>query len=595
MKQDLLYAITPADPLGHYFDVALTIRRPNPGGQRVALPAWTPGSYMIREFARHVVEISARSAGRARELLKIDKHTWEIEPCKSSLTIRYRVYAWDLSVRGAHLDATHAFFNGSSVFLRVIGQEDSACLLRLRAPTGSAYRSWRVAGSMTKVRTDARGFGQYSAADYEELIDHPFEIGEFVSTKFRVGQAQHEIVVTGRHDADLTRLAADLSRVCDTHIRMFDPRSRHAPLSRYVFLVTAIGDGYGGLEHRASTALLCSRNDLPWAGMKAISDGYRRFLGLASHEYFHTWNVKRIRPAAFARLNLDSENYTRLLWVFEGFTSYYDDLALVRCGLIDEDKYLGILAEAIGSITRNPGSGMQTLADASFDAWIKYYRQDENAPNAIVSYYVKGGLIALALDLTLRGRSHGRFSLDDVMRLMWQRYGKHFDRNRTGVAEAEMPDLIREATGLDLTRELSAWTEQTQQVDLGRALKPFGIKLEQKKPTDTVSLGMRTAQKAGDLVVVNVYNGGAAHRAGLSAGDVLAAVNGLRVDESGLAKMLARLKPNQRIKITAFRRDEMMNLVLETAEPDSPGVELKIDAAAGIRAAKLRHGWLQHP
>ena len=398
---------------------------------------------MIREFAKHVVAIHAESRGVPVKLAKTDKHTWRAAPCGGPLTVTAEVYAWDLSVRGAHLDTTHGFFNGTAVFLQVPGKEDRPCEVEIVPPPGRRYAPWHVATSLARAGARPFGFGPYIADDYDELIDHPVEMGTFAHATFSAGGVPHEVVITGRQRCDLERLARDLKHVCEQHLRFF---GGPPPMHRYVFLVTALGEGYGGLEHRASTALVCSRDDLPQPGVKEATEGYRTFLGLASHEYFHTWNVKRIKPQAFSPYALDRENYTALLWAFEGITSYYDDLALARCGLLAPEQYLETLGRSITQLLRTPGRRRQTVAESSWDAWIKYYRQDENAPNAIVSYYGKGSLVALCADLLIRSRTGGRRSLDDVMRALWRRYG----RPGIGVPEDGVERLAEEVTGVRL-------------------------------------------------------------------------------------------------------------------------------------------------
>ena len=587
------YRIVPVDPHAHLFEVTLSIARPDPAGQRVALPAWIPGSYMIREFARHVVSIAARSGMRAVRLRKLDKHTWQAARCDAPLVLAYRVYAWDLSVRAAHLDASHGFFNGSSVFLRVIGQEDRPCDALIEPPDGPAYADWRVATTLPRAGAPLHSFGRYRAADYDELIDHPVEMGRFTLASFEAGGARHEIAITGRHDADTARLGRDLARVCAEQIRLFEPRTRRAPVERYLFQVMAVGDGYGGLEHRSSTALICARNDLPWRGQRDVPEGYRTFLGLASHEYFHTWNVKRIKPAAFAPYDLQQESYTRLLWIFEGFTSYYDDLMLVRSGVIGREAYLTVLARTISGVMRGPGRRLQSVADSSFDAWIKYYRQDENSPNAISSYYAKGSLVALALDLTIRARTAGRRSLDDAMRLMWRRYGRDFFAQRRGLAEDEFPRLLEEATGLRLDAQIRSWAYGTAELPLARLLKGFGVQLAlgggDQGPT---SIGAKLANREGQLGIATAYAGQAAQRAGLSAGDTLVAVDGLRVDERALKALLARRRPGDRLRIHAFRRDELIECELTLEAPPAVEASLKPAPRPPARAARLLSQWL---
>ncbi|MGB7182390.1 MAG: PDZ domain-containing protein [Burkholderiaceae bacterium] len=575
----VVYDITPVDLAGHLFEVRMLIHQPDPAGQRVWLPAWIPGSYLIRDFARNIVQIRAHSGRREITLEKNDKHSWVAAPVAGSLTISYRVYAWDLSVRGAHLDQSHGFFNGTSMFLCAAGFESSACQLNIRPPKGAAFRSWRVATTMPRDGAKLWGFGRYQAADYDELIDHPVEMGNFTTDGFTAGGARHEIVISGKHDTDFKRLIADLKPICEAQIKLFDPVGKRAPVARYLFLTTAVGDGYGGLEHRASTALICARKDLPFKSMKGTPGGYQTFLGLASHEYFHTWNVKRIKPAKFVPYELASESYTRLLWVFEGFTSYYDDLMLVRSRAIGVDDYLKLVARNISNIQRGPGRHLQSVAESSFDAWTRFYKQDENAANAIVSYYGKGAMVALALDLSIRARSGHRRSLDDVMRLLWLRFGKNFDAEKNGIGESDIPALVRDATGLNLSRQIEQWAYGTTDIPLTRLLKPFGISI-QKSPSEKepVWIGARTVERNNHLVLSAVYSDGPAHRAGLSAGDNVIAIDGVRVATTAeLSERLHRLSPDQKIEVSAFRADLLFQVQLQLESPPASAVELQLE------------------
>jgi len=438
------YLIRPQDVHAHLFEVHCELDDPHPEGQRFRLPSWIPGSYLIREFARQFVAVRAESAGAPLAIEKEAKDLWRTAPAPGPITVVAGIYAYDLSVRTAYVDATRAYFNGACVFLRPEGKEQAACIVEILPPAGDEYAQWRVATTLGPQGAPPYGFGTYAAANYDELIDHPVEIGDFALAAFTAGDVRHEIALTGHHRADLERLARDLARVCQWHIDLFGGASpSRPPFDCYLFQITAVGDGFGGLEHRSSTSLLCRRDELPVRGRTAISDGYLNLLGLASHEYFHSWNVKRIKPIAFAPYDLSQENYTRQLWAFEGFTSYYDDLALVRSTLIDEARYLELLARSITSVLRTPGRHLQSIADSSFDAWIKFYRQDENSPNAGISYYWKGSLVALALDLTLR---KGRGSLDDVMRALWTGHGS----TGVGVAEDEIERILGEIAGHDM-------------------------------------------------------------------------------------------------------------------------------------------------
>ncbi|WP_238265300.1 M61 family metallopeptidase [Cupriavidus pauculus] len=597
------YAIAPLQPEAHLFAVTVTVDVPDPAGQVFTLPAWIPGSYMIRDFARNIVRIRA-DAGRVRvPLTKLDKQTWQAAPLPldaGPLTLSYEVYAWDLSVRSAHLDNTHGFFNGSSVFLRVVGQDAQPCTVEIHPPAGEAYAEWRVATALPEARGPGgarrHGFGRYQAADYDELIDHPVEMGTFTLGTFRACGVSHDVVFTGRvPQLDMQRVCRDLKQICEAQIRLFEPRSERAPFldsnRRYVFMTMVTTDGYGGLEHRASTALMCARSDLPVRGNSETSEGYRTFLGLCSHEYFHTWNVKRIKPAAFVPYQLAQETYTPLLWLFEGFTSYYDDLILVRTGLVSEQQYVDMLAKTWNGVLRGTGRTKQSVAESAFDAWTKYYRQDENAPNAIVSYYTKGSLVALALDLTIREKTRGRRSLDDIMRALWQRYGRDFyapGAIQRGVTEADIYALFDEVTGLRLGKLLHALTEGTGEIGLPALFHDVGIRAEPQKPNGTAALGIKTRSEDGWVRVTQVLDGGAGQLAGLSAGDLVAAVDGLRVAPGQLDKLLSRYRPGDAVTLHVFRRDELQVLPVTLAR--EPVAQFKVKIEAGKHAGRAR--WL---
>lgn len=603
------YAIVPKHPAAHVFEVTLTVADPDPAGQRFTLPTWIPGSYLVREFARNIVTLAAfNEAGRKVRIEKTDKQTWQAAPVKAgALTLRYEVYAWDMSVRTAHLDDTGGFFNGTSVFLLPIGREEAACVVDIQKPAGAAYREWRVATALLEARGTKRyGFGEYRAQNYDELVDHPVTLGQFALATFKAHGAPHDIVIAGRTvQVDMARLAADLKRICETQIAFFEPRAKKAPVDRYVFVTQVVSDGYGGLEHRASTALICNRTDLPVVGQPETSEGYRTYLGLCSHEYFHTWNVKRIKPAAFAPYDLSQENYTSLLWLFEGFTSYYDDLMLVRSGAITEADYYALVGKTLGSVLRGSGRLKQSVAESSFDAWIKYYRQDENAPNAIVSYYQKGSLVALAFDLAIRARTDHRKSLDDVMRLLWQRYGKHFYSGKmSGVGEDEVAALIAEATGVELGALFQEAVYGTRDLPLDTLFEPFGITLEPQggaangkngnngkvgKP----SLGVRVRAAGADCTLAAVHDGGAAQKAGLSAGDVLIAIDGLRVIGTNLDVLLGRYQAGATVDIHAFRRDELRLARVKLDPPEVTRYKLVAgEEKRGAPARRARERWL---
>jgi predicted metalloprotease with PDZ domain len=591
----IFYAIRPASPAAHLFHVTCRVERPDPQGQRFMLPAWIPGSYMIREFARHIVRISALAGGRRVALKKLDKHTWRAPPAKQ-IELAYEVYAWDPSVRAAHLDETHGFFNGTSVFLLPLGLQHEPCTVEILPPAGTRYRSWRIATALAPARgTRRHSFGAYEAADYDELIDCPVEMGDFQLGRFSVLDTPHEIAITGRvPKLDLPRLTADLAQLCETQVKMFEPRTHSAPFDRYTFLTMALGDAYSGLEHRSSTALVTKREGLPFLGMTESTEAYRNFLGLASHEYFHSWNVKRIKPAAFVPYDLSRENHTRLLWAFEGFTSYYDDLLLTRAGLLSEVQYLTGLAKTLTIVTQRSSRLKQSVADSSFDAWIKYYRQDENAPNSIVSYYQKGALVGLAIDLSIRARTKGKKSLDDVMRLFWKQW-KTAGADYSGVAEDQVTQAVEQATGLSLSREIAEWTEGTSDPDYEALFTPFGVICTRRPDVEAVHfalLGIKMTNTSLECKIEHVFDGSPAQAGGLSANDVLVAIGGLRATPANLDTLLSRYATGDVVEMLSFRRDELMRFEVKLATRPPIKFSLDINQKRARAAQQLRRGWL---
>ncbi len=525
------YHVELDDLHSHHYRVTLSVPQPD-AVLELALPVWIPGSYLVREFARHLSALQARQGRVDWQVQALDKARWRVSrpagaPAgRGALTVSWRVYAFDTSVRAAFLDDRRGFFNGTGLLLRVAGREAQPQRLSLgRLPAG-----WEVATAMPAApEGPARGeSGAWLAADYDELVDHPFELGSFWRGRFTAGGVPHELVVAGawpRFDGD--RLLKDTQRICSTQIAFWhgaDAPPRSAPFGRYVFLINAVGDGYGGLEHRASTALLTQRADLPVQGGgqgAAAGDGYIGLLGLISHEYFHSWNVKRLKPAEFSTLDYQQENYTRLLWFFEGVTSYYDDLMLRRAGLIDAPRYLKLLSRSVAALAATPGRRVQSVAEASFDAWTKYYRPDENSANATVSYYVKGALVALALDLSLRQRGH---SLDDVMRRLWQ------DSAGGPVDEAAVLGALQAVAGRGLQRTLRAWVHGTDELPLAELLAANGVICRSERAGWAASLGLKLSEgPVSGVQVKSVLAGSVAATAGVAAGDELLAVDGWRL------------------------------------------------------------------
>jgi predicted metalloprotease with PDZ domain len=578
------YRIEVADLHAHLLRVTLTIPRPQPV-QRVSLPVWIPGSYMVREFSGQLQKLQARQRRRELTVHTIDKCSWQVEANPAqALTLSCEVYAHDPSVRTALLNHERGFFNATSLCLQVQGQESQPHLLEVPPPRG--LKDWTLATGLTPESVDARGFGTYSAADYDELADCPVTMGRLWSGQFKVGGVAHQFVVSGAAPSfDGERLLADTRAICETQIRFWHGQ-RKPPFKRYVFMLHAVHEGYGGLEHRNSTALICGRRDLPVQGESKVSEGYTTLRGLISHEYFHTWNVKRLRPAEFARYDYSRENYTRLLWFFEGFTSYYDDLLLRRAGLLDNAGYLKLLNKTINQVMQTPGRAVQSVAEASFDAWVKYYRQSDNTPNATVSYYTKGALVALCFDLSLR--QTGRSNLDEVMRMLWLRC------QAGPMTEDDFAQALQEAGGRRFDEELAHWVHGRDELPLKPLLQAQGVAVME----DPAQLAQRLGLRASDgpfVSIKTVLHGGPAHAAGLSAGDEwlgVAVPGGGRWRLQKLDDLSLYGLPGQTLSAIVARDQQILELPL-TLPPPSTTWRLAVQDAARLDewlAGASRHG-----
>ena len=517
------YRVELANLHAHLFRITLTVAQPD-AMQRVSLPVWIPGSYLVREFAKNLQRLKVRQGSRSIEAVQLDKCGWQIQcSVDKPLVLTYEVYALDNSVRTAWLDPSRGFFNSTSLCLRVEGQEQGRHELEI-VPNPS-QPDWALATGLTAKKVTKKGFGTYVAADYDELADCPAEMGTFWSGSFVARGVPHRFVVSGASPSfDGERLLSDTQKICETQIDFWHGSSiksisakKHVPHQNYVFMLNAVDDNYGGLEHRNSTALICSRKDLPRLGDASSKvtptkqmEGYTTLLGLISHEYFHTWNVKRLRPAEFSAYQYGAENYTQLLWFFEGFTSYYDDLLLRRAQLIDDATYLKLLNKTINQVQQTPGRLVQSVAQASFDAWVKYYRQDENTPNSTVSYYTKGALVALCFDLTLR--AHGSTSLDAVMRGLWQRC-------KAGpMTESDFSQVLQSMGGRSFATEIRHWVHGTQELPLKDLLQSWGVTVLEDPAQMAQRLGLRVGDSVG-VQIKAVLRGGAAEQAGFAAGD----------------------------------------------------------------------------
>ena len=590
------YQVSIPDPHTHLFQVTLTLAQPQ-AEQLLQLPAWIPGSYLLREFAKNLQKLRCTQSGKAVPVVQRDKASWLVACMPGvALSVQYEVYAFDNSVRTAWLDATRGFFNGTSLFLQGAGVQAQSHIVDIVAPAHAP--DWKLATGLEPVRVLKSGFGTYRADNYDALVDCPVEMGRFWSGSFQAYGVPHRFVVAGVSESfDGDKLLADTQAICEAEIRFWhgeqatrgedvaEKYARAVPFKSYLFMLNAVHDGYGGLEHRNSTALICTRKDLPRRERQTLAptihkqpEGYTVLLGLISHEYFHTWNVKRLRPAEFARYDYSQENYTELLWFFEGFTSYYDDLLLRRAGRLDNAGYLKTLGKTINQVLQTPGRLVQSVAQASFDAWVKYYRQDENTANATVSYYTKGSLVALCLDLTLR--AEGRTTLDAVMQALWR------NCQAGPMSEQDLLAVLTDLGGRSFAKDIARWVHSTHELPVVELLERHGVKIVREPDQVAQQLGLRVKESRG-LSISQVLRGGVAEKAGFASGDEWLAVQAAGPRASGPWRMAALddlmlyCGNAKKVKATVARDKRLLTLELVMPKP-STAIRLTVADAASV-------------
>jgi predicted metalloprotease with PDZ domain len=583
----IAYDITPIDLHGHLFEVIITINDPEPE-QELWLPNWIPGSYLIRDFSKHIIGLYAESNGKPVPVKQMTKNSWQLKsPAANEVTVKYQVYAWDLSVRSAYLDQLQGFFNNTSLCLAVVGQEGERCQLTLHPPVERF--NWKVATGMPRVSGQPHSWGTFEAENYDALIDYPFLIGDLTIEEFIAHGIKHSLVLSGRHFADTSKICSDLARICETQISMFG----EAPFKSYTFLTMVVGEGFGGLEHRNSTALLCSRKSLIGEHDHDINHDYQTFLSLCCHEYFHSWNVKTLKPKAFIPYQLDKESYTEQLWFYEGMTSYFDDYLLHASGIVSAEQYLNVLSETLARVERGAGQYQQSVTESSYLAWTKFYQQNENAPNSIVSYYSKGALIALSLDLMLRLQSSHSLTLAHVMKKLWHEFGK----TGVGTADDTVLNVLDSYSGIDIADFLREQLYAKESLPLESLLNQFGLQITRSVPSDdnslkasdesaSVSLGAKYKASSAGLELTSVYHDETAYNAGLSANDRIIAIDHLQVTDATVKSVLSRYRPGEKVTVHAFRRDELLTLDLIWEEPTPACWKLSIKDASKL------NGWL---
>ncbi|MFN0112447.1 MAG: M61 family metallopeptidase [Blastocatellia bacterium] len=581
----LSYVLSFPNPHTHLYEVGLTIHGVTTAELDVSLPVWTPGSYLVREYARHVQDFSSKDDAGQLRWQKTDKANWRIQAGASAdkpktVQVSYRVYANELATQTSHLDATHAYFNGASLFMYVGSAKDQPHRLKIVAPEG-----WQVTSPLALV---ADSDGYFTAANYDRLIDSPTEVGKHKLLEFDVRGKRHRVAIWGQYEFDDERFKTDLAKIVEAGAQIFGG----LPYDHYDFIVHVQPGIGGGTEHLNSNISMANPQAFTSEG------GYKSFLGLESHEYFHHWNVKRIRPLALGPFDYQRENYTRGLWVSEGVTSYYGDLLLCRAGLITSDRYLSGLASLISGYERLPGRFKQSSESASYDAWIKHYRPDENSLNTAMSYYTKGEILGLLFDLEIRALTRGTKSLDDVMRLLLENHGLP----KPGFTDAELKATIEKVAGTSVTDFWNRFVSGNDEIDFNAYLNKVGLKLEKAYQFGTAfaasktdkpgALGIAYRSQGDRVVVSNLPSDLPAYESGLNTNDELAAIDGKRLSAANANELLNSIRAGQRVVLTAFRRERMMTFELTAAVKAFDRYTISENKDATDLLKVLRKSWL---
>jgi len=562
-----------SQPASHLFEITLEIRGWRSPVLDLKMPVWTPGSYLVREYARHVQDFAATAHQQPLSWGKVGKNHWRIDTASTdSVTVTYRLYANELTVRTNHLDSTHGYFNGAATFFYIPGYEKAPLRITLVPP----HSTWAIATTLPPVPGEAHTF---EAPDFDTLVDCPVEIGEHTTYTFDVLGKPHQFTVWGHSNLEPEALVRDTRRIVEAEAALFGG----LPYDRYLFLLHLSNQGYGGLEHKDSCTLNYSR-----FVFRSV-EKYNRFMQLVAHEFFHLWNVKRIRPKALEVFNYDGECYTPSLWFSEGTTSYYDLLLPLRAGIYDTRTFLRELSREITRFLNTPGRRVQILSESSFDAWIKLYRRDANSDNSQISYYLKGEMVSFLLDLLIRAQHGNGRSLDDVMRQMWQQFGQ----DEIGFLPEQLEATIASVAGVDLQDFFARFLHSTEELPFDTYLEPFGLRL---RPDDVSNAppftGMQVRSEHGREVIKFVEYDSPAQRAGLDAGDELLALDGLRITADQLGDRLQDYQPGDTVEVTFFHQDELRVGVLHLAPPRPTNYYLvPVDQPSPSQQSHLR-GWL---
>ncbi|WP_113905907.1 M61 family metallopeptidase [Aliidiomarina celeris] len=580
------YEICATNPDSHYFDVKLEFSLDSKQNVELTLPSWIPGSYMIRDFAKHIVGFEAYGESGALTYLRPNKSTWIVKNAQGQVRIHYRVYAFDSSIRAAYLDRTYGFFNGTSLCLAVAGMQESRHEVQVLPSPHPAIADFEVATGLapftcTKNNNDPKKNSNlcYYADNYDALIDHPFLLGKFTRIQFTASGIPHALVLVGQHFASEHELARDLKQICEAQHNLW---GEVPDFEQYLFLTIVTANGFGGLEHRNSTALMCSRAALEFGGGDQASDAYLEFLSLCSHEYFHNWNVKRLKPKAFLPYALHTETYTEQLWFYEGVTSFYDDLMVYRAGCMSQAAFLKRLSTTISRGLRGQGPLRQTLTESSQLAWTTFYQQDENAVNAIASYYAKGAVVALCLDLLLRKLSNHSVNLDHVLKQLYQTYGPSQGKTPVGTEQADLLSSCNPIEHPAVDEFLHQALYTTKPLPWRELLEQVGVSVQESAFEDALTLGASLKELPLGMQVQRVLEKSMAASAGLAARDILIAMDGLQATAGTLKAALHRYHEGDEITLVYLRDERLLSGQCIWQHPATEKVELTLASNAVV-------------
>lgn len=578
---EITYTVSMPKPHTHLLEVEVRIRRGGrdaaPSQETLVMPVWTPGSYLVREFGRHVQDFAAIDATTNRPLTwtKTNKNSWRVATANSrDWRATYRVYANELTVRTNELNDRHAFWNNAALLMYPEGFLRASSRLVVNPPQG-----WSIATGLPAVAGQTNAF---SAENFDILYDSPVEVSNFKTLSFDVKGVPHRIVIDGEGNYDAERLRRDVQRIAEAQIEMM---GGEIPYRDYTFILHTHATGGGGLEHLNSTALIATRFSF------RPDASYIDFLSLVSHEFFHLWNVKRIRPDVLGPFDYTGENHTKLLWVAEGVTAYYEGLLLRRAGLISDRQFLDLLAGTIRDVQAKPGRLLMSAEEASFDAWIKYYRQDENSGNSQISYYDKGALVGLLLDVQIRKMSGGVRSLDDVMRYL----NTEFYKKNRNFTPADFQRASEKMAGASLEDFFARYVRGREELPYDVILSAVGLRLEPPSADERVYLGADLAQDNDRLIVRRVTAGTPAYEQGLNANDHIVALDGYRVNRDQLNQRLADRRPGDVARLTVFRNDELRTFDIRLGGIKNESYRPVAVAQPTEEQSRLYQGWLGAP